>query len=65
MSEDRYTYPAQGEDPRARDRELTDIEEQDRLRRERHVTNAQPPERAQGTSADAPGHDPSDREHAD
>lgn len=65
MSEDRYTYPTEGDDPRERDRELTDAEEMARLQRERHVTNAQPPERSQGTSADAPGHDPSDREHAD
>ena len=62
MSEDRYTYPTHGEDPRERDREFTDAEEVARVQRERHVTHPQPPERDQGTSADAPGDNPADRD---
>lgn len=62
MSEDRYTYPADGEDPRELDRELTDPERMARQQRDRAVTRDQEPVRGQGTSADAPGHDPSDRE---
>jgi hypothetical protein len=65
MSEDRYTYPSEDEDPRDIDRELTDTERQARLAKQRHVTNPQQPERAQGTSADAPGVDPSDRDRAE
>jgi hypothetical protein len=62
MSEDRYTYPAEGDTPRDIDREVTDAETVARKQAERQVTHPQPPERVQGTSADAPGHDPSDRE---
>jgi hypothetical protein len=62
MSEDRYVYPTEGEDPRDRDREFTDAEEMEKLQRDRQVTRAQAPEREQGTSADAPGRDPSDRD---
>jgi hypothetical protein len=61
MTEDRYTHPTDGEDPRERDEEFTDAEEQARLARKRHVTNPQTPEREQGTSADAPGRNPADR----
>ena len=61
MTEDRYTYPAEGEDPRERDEEFTDAAEMARVQRERHVTNPQEPERDQGTSADAPGRNPADR----
>jgi hypothetical protein len=64
MSEDRYTHPADGEDPRERDREFTDAEHQQELQRTRHVTNDEPPAGLQGTSADAPGTNPADR-HAD
>jgi hypothetical protein len=62
MSEDRYTYPAEGDSPRDIDREMADAETVARTRAERQVTHPQPRERAQGTSADAPGVDPSDRE---
>ncbi len=62
-SGDRYTHPAEGEDPRDRDRERADAKTQARLRRERAVTHPQKPQRQQGTSADSPGHDPSDREN--
>ena len=60
MTEDRYTHPTNGEDPRERDEEFTDAEEMARLERERQVTNPQEPEREQGTSADAPGRNPAD-----
>jgi hypothetical protein len=57
-SEDRYVYPAEGEDPRSSDREVVDPVE-------RPVSHPQDVERSQGTSADSPGFDPSDRERAD
>ena len=62
MSEDRYTYPTDGEDPRERDEEFTDSEKMAKLARERQVTNPQEPEREQATSADSPGFDPADRD---
>jgi hypothetical protein len=61
-SDDRYTYPTEGQDPRDRDREAADPEERARRARGQAVTHPQQPVRSQGTSADAPGHDPSDRE---
>jgi hypothetical protein len=61
MSEDRYTYPTDGGDPRERDEEFTDAEEMAKRQRERQVTHAQEPERDQATSADAPGVNPADR----
>ena len=62
MSEDRWTYPAQGEDSRDIDREHTDAATVARKQEERPVTHGQEPESQQGTSADAPGVNPSDRE---
>jgi len=62
MSEDRWTYPSEGDDSRDIDREMTDADSVARKQDERAVTHEQEPERAQGTSADAPGVDPSDRE---
>ena len=62
MSEDRYTYPAEGETSEDRDRDFTDVEEQARLAEHRSVVNAEEPEGAQGTSADAQGHNPAARE---
>ena len=62
MSEDRYTYPAEEDDPREVDREFTDAEHQAKLAEERHVTHAQKPLRKQGTSADTPGRNPADRQ---
>jgi len=62
MSEDRWTYPAEGDDSRDIDREHTDAQAVARKQEERSVTHGQDPERQQGTSADAPGVDPSDRE---
>jgi hypothetical protein len=62
MSEDRYTYPTDGGDPRERDEEFTDSEAMAKLARERQVTHPQEPEREQATSADAPGLDPADRD---
>jgi hypothetical protein len=56
--EDRYTYPSEGEQPLDDDRIEADPAD-------RQVTHDQEPERAQGTSADAPGFDPSDRDRAD
>ncbi len=61
MSEDRYTYPAEGETSVDRDRDFTDVEEQARLAEERAVVNADEPDGAQGTSADARGTNPADR----
>lgn len=56
--EDRYTYPTEGEQPLDDDRIEADPAD-------RPVSHDQEPERQQGTSADAPGFDPSDRERAD
>ncbi len=61
MSEDRYTYPAEGDTSQDRDLDFTDVDEQERLAHRRAVVNDQEPERAQGTSADAPGNNPADR----
>ena len=61
MSEDRYTYPAEGDTSEDRDRDFTDVDEQARLAERRAVVNDEEPHREQGTSADAPGHNPSDR----
>ena len=65
MSEDRWTYPAEGDDSRDIDREHADLDvgvAVDRKQAERHVTHEQDTEGRQGTSADAPGEDPSDRQ---
>jgi hypothetical protein len=62
MSEDRYTYPGEGETSRDIDREMADAETVARKQTERQVSHPQRPERQQGTSADTPGWDPSDRE---
>lgn len=62
MSEDRYTYPTEGGDPRERDEEFTDAEEMARRQRERAVTHPQESERDQATSADSPGVNPADRD---
>lgn len=61
MSEDRYTYPAEGDTSEDRDLEFTDLDEQARLAADRVVVNDEEPEREQGTSADAPGSNPSAR----
>ena len=63
MSEDRWTYPAEGDDSRDIDREQTDPETVAAKQAERHVTHEQEAEGQQGTTADAPGRDPSDRHH--
>ena len=64
-SEDRWTYPADADTSRDIDREQKDEETVARKREQRQVSHDQPVEREQGTSADSPGHDPSDRERAD
>ena len=61
-SEDRWTYPAEGDTPAEADREQTDPEAVARTQDERAVTHPQHRERAQGLTSDAPGEDPSDRE---
>ena len=61
MSEDRYTHPTEGGDPRDRDEEFTDTEEMAKRQRERQVTHPQEAEGAQATTADAPGTNPADR----
>ena len=58
-SEDRWVYPAEGADPRDADAV------KDEAARQRAVSHPQETERSQGTSADSPGFDPSDRERAD
>jgi hypothetical protein len=55
--EDRYTYPTDGEQPQDDARIEADPAD-------RPVSHDQEPERSQGTSADAPGFDPSDRDRA-
>jgi hypothetical protein len=62
MSEDRYTSPTDGGDPRERDEEFTDAEAMAKRQRERQVTHPQEPEREQATSADSPGTNPADRD---
>lgn len=64
-SEDRWVYPAEGDDPRDIDRETTDAEAMVVREATRHVTHDQDVERDQGLSSDKPGVDPSDRDHAD
>jgi hypothetical protein len=61
-SEDRWTYPAEGETSKDIDAELTDAEVVERKQRERSVSHPQEPERHQGLSSDAPGVDPKDRD---
>lgn len=62
MSEDRWTRPAEGDTSWDIDREMADPDVVTRKQAERSVTHPQQRERVQGTSADAPGVDPSDRE---
>ena len=61
-SEDRWTYPSRDDDSRDIDREQADADAVAAKQARRAVTHPQEPERQQGTSADAPGVDPSDRE---
>jgi hypothetical protein len=61
-SEDRYVKPADGENPREIDRELTDSEFVARRETRRAVRHQQEAEGAQGISSDAPGLDASDRD---
>jgi len=63
MSEDRWTYPSEGDDSRDIDREHADAQTVARKQEQRAVTHGQEPEHQQGTSADSPGADPSDRHH--
>jgi hypothetical protein len=64
-SQDRYVKPAEGEDPRDIDKEFSDADVVARRQAERAVTHEQHPEGEQGTSADAPGVNPADRDSAD
>lgn len=64
-SEDRYVKPVEGEDPRAIDREMTDAEPAVARAARRAVSHPQQREHDQGTTADEPGADPSDRERSD
>ena len=61
-SDDRWTYPAEGDTPGDTDREASDAEKVEDIRRSRPVTHPQDEERAHGLSSDAPGVDPSERE---
>lgn len=60
-SEDRWVYPADGEDPRDADRKPTSEVSAERGVA-RPVRHDQDVERDQGLTADKPGVDPSDRE---
>jgi hypothetical protein len=62
-SEGRWTYPSRDDDSRDIDREQADAEVVAAKQAERAVSHPQERERQQGTSADSPGVDPSDREH--
>jgi hypothetical protein len=64
-SGDRYIKPADGEDPRDIDREMTDADVVARRQAERAVSHPQEQEGRQGTSADAPGVNPADRDSVD
>jgi hypothetical protein len=61
-SDDRWVHPADGEDPRAIDRENTDAEAMAEREKTRTVTRDQEVERDHGLSSDKPGVDPSDRD---
>jgi hypothetical protein len=64
MSEDRYTYPTDGgEDPRDIDREKADGELVAPRVERPHPAHDQEVVRDQGLSSDAPGTDPSVRQH--
>ena len=64
-SDDRWVYPAEGEDPREIDREATDAATVQAKQNRRQVTHDQEPERHQGLSSDRPGVDVSERESVD
>ena len=61
-SDDRWTYPAEGDTPGDTDREATDAETVDDVRRSRTLKHPQDAVGGQGLSSDAPGVDPSERE---
>ena len=61
-SEDRWTHPSAADDSGDIDREMTDPEAVAAKQEERTGSHPQERVRAQGTSADSPGVDPSDRE---
>jgi hypothetical protein len=61
-NDDRWVYPAEGEDPREVDREATDAATVQAKQSSRQVTHDQKPERLQGLSSDRPGVDVSERE---
>jgi hypothetical protein len=63
MSEDRWTYPAEGDTSGDIDREMTDPESVAAKQEQRIVVNPQEPSSHQGHSADAMGTNPSDRRH--
>lgn len=62
-SEDRWTYPAEGEDPRDAEPAQQDAEATAEREATRHVTHEQDADGEQGLSSDRPGVDPSDRHH--
>jgi hypothetical protein len=64
-SDDRWVYPAEGEDPRDIDREATHAAIVEAKQSGRQVTHDQQPERSQGLSSDRPGVDVSERESVD
>lgn len=61
-SQDRWVYPADGEDPRDIDRENTDAATTAHREATRNVSHDQEVESAQGLSSDKPGVNPSDRD---
>ena len=64
-SEDRWTYPSRDDDSTDIDREQADAETVAAKQAERTVSHPQERAGAQGTTADSPGVDPSDRHHPD
>jgi len=64
-SQDRWVYPADGDDPRDIDRETTDGEAMADRDATRQVSHDQDVEGASGLSSDKPGIDPSNRHHPD
>jgi hypothetical protein len=61
----RWTYPSRDDDSRDIDHEQTDAETVAAKQADRAVSHPQEAGGQQGTTADSPGVDPSDRHHPD
>lgn len=66
-SEDRWTYPADGEDPRDIDAETQDPTQMSKRQQTRHVSHDADDEAGgeSGLSSDSPGANPADRDQVD